>query len=1055
MIDATAGSPETSQRAGSGAAGAGGTGVDAFAKHNKIFIVTTILVAFGCGSGRGDRSTGDPGTVGTSQEALNPAPRVTDFALYAANSINHQAFQTLGGDIGVQAAASGATLVPGFELVLGSPTSATHTDGFRTVSAPRIQLNFLSTIGDAQGAVTNLGGTLLRTANFPVSMPPLPLAAPVSAGQSDLTVTLLQTISPGNYRNVVLAPAAVLTLNAGTYQFGSLTLGIGAHVLTAGNPGVDIRISGRLSTSSGSSIEPLLLQSAKNLRVEVSGINGSTGAPTESPPAAAVGDSSKIRGLVLVPNGTLDVGAGASLTGAFAGRDINLRPLSNVLFQDGFATCSGSCDDGNPCTTDGCGTGGTCVHVPVADGTTCADDGQVCTTDLCGGGICRHAPGNAGAPCGSERFACDGTSTTCASACTATAQCRSGLTCNVGTGRCVAQQELHGYVLPAIATAPLVGPVPPSTPIHLTIGLPIRDPQGLDTFVQQVSDPTNPLYGHYLTPSQFAGTYGPLDSDYTAVQSFAQAKGLTVTTTYPNRTLVEVDGTADAVNQAFNTTLNYYLRSDGSQFYAAAEEPSVDLATALLHVDGLDDFSQEGPLVGTGPNGSYFGNDFRKAYVPCTTLTGAGQRIGLFERDGFSAQDLTTYATNAGMAPINASTVLVSGFSGTPSGKNGSVEVAVDIEVAAAMAPGATIVVFEGPGANANDAILNTMATTEPLAYVLSSSWIIGMTANTPQILKQMAAQGQSLFQGSGDSGSYSNLTDMRGADNVTVVGGTILNTDASQNYQSETGWPSSGGGILSGPGTPIPSYQQGIDMSTNGGSTTIRNLPDVSFVAQNIEVVATSPNPGTVSIGSGTSVSSPLWAAFVAMANQKRAANGSSTIGFANPLLYGIAKNPVRYAAAFFDITSGGNGGFNAVAGYDLVTGLGSPRCAFLNELGGLSVDVRVTETQIGPEICGAGQGFTPGGTVSIRYLNVPVLGTVFYGAAQPTADAQGDVSFFDDSPAINNLLFQCSASDVAQDVIVEVTDDATGAKTQGTFPPQYFCLNAVVGTNFNGGCP
>ena len=124
--------------------------------------------------------------------------------------------------------------------------------------------------------------------------------------------------------------------------------------------------------------------------------------------------------------------------------------------------------------------------------------------------------------------------------------------------------------------------------------------------------------------------------------------------------------------------------------------------------------------------------------------------------------------------------------------------------MAAYMAPGASsIIVYEGT--NPND-VLNRMAT-DNLASQLSSSWGWSPTnATTEQIFKQMVAQGQSLFQASGDSGAYTGAI-MPPADdpNLTVVGGTSLTTaGAGGPWQSETTWSDSGGGISTT--WPIPS---------------------------------------------------------------------------------------------------------------------------------------------------------------------------------------------------------------------------------------------------------
>ncbi|MGH7268960.1 MAG: protease pro-enzyme activation domain-containing protein, partial [Polyangiaceae bacterium] len=185
-------------------------------------------------------------------------------------------------------------------------------------------------------------------------------------------------------------------------------------------------------------------------------------------------------------------------------------------------------------------------------------------------------------------------------------------------------QQLSGYITPAIETAPLVGPVPQSTVITLAIGLPVQTPTGgpdLATFVRQVSDPASPTFRQFLTESQFDSTYGPTVADYATLSTFVQTGGLTIVNTYGNRTLLDVSGTAGQVEQMLYVGLNYYLRPDGSQFYAPDREPSTNLTVPVLRVAGLDNYAIAKPAVlpGSGSGGNYLGSDFRRAYVPCTT----------------------------------------------------------------------------------------------------------------------------------------------------------------------------------------------------------------------------------------------------------------------------------------------------------------------------------------------------------------------------------------------------------------------------------------------------
>ena len=336
--------------------------------------------------------------------------------------------------------------------------------------------------------------------------------------------------------------------------------------------------------------------------------------------------------------------------------------------------------------------------------------------------------------------------------------------------------------------------------------------------------------------------------------------------------------------------------------------------------------------MGSGPGGSYLGNDFRAAYASGVTLTGAGQYVGLLQFDGYYVSDITRYATLAGLTNLPLQNVLLDGFTGQPG--NNNVEVALDIEMTLSMAPGlAGVLVYEGSQGNS---ILNRMAV-DNVAKQLSASWTYSTDANTTQIFQEFAAQGQSYFNASGDSGAYTS-TPPTPTDNpyVTSVGGTTLSTRGpGAGWLSEKTWSwisvGTGNGASSGgvsPVWPIPTWQQGLDMTANHGSTTRRNIPDVAMVSDNVLVIADN---GSQQFVGGDSVASPLWAAFTALVNQQATTFGQPPAGFLNPAIYDLGQG-AGYAAAFHDIKTGNNtnssspNNYFATAGYDLCTGWGTP---------------------------------------------------------------------------------------------------------------------------------
>ena len=203
------------------------------------------------------------------------------------------------------------------------------------------------------------------------------------------------------------------------------------------------------------------------------------------------------------------------------------------------------------------------------------------------------------------------------------------------------------------------------------------------------------------------------------------------------------------------------------------------------------------------------------------------------------------------------------------------------------MAPGLIAVrVYEAP-ANGTDYvdILKQMEE-DDLASQLSSSVEAqcvnpGLDPNADVVYQEFAMQGQSYFQASGDNGGYyPGVPEWADDPYITLVGGTSLSTANSGNWFQEIVWNGSGGGTSTSylGNYPVPTWQQGVSMSSNGGSTTMRNVPDVAMLAANIYLIS---NNGSNSVASGTSAATPLWAGFTALVNQQAVTTGQPTVGF------------------------------------------------------------------------------------------------------------------------------------------------------------------------------
>ncbi len=508
---------------------------------------------------------------------------------------------------------------------------------------------------------------------------------------------------------------------------------------------------------------------------------------------------------------------------------------------------------------------------------------------------------------------------------------------------------LAGHVQPATAQLTPLGEVPDEQRLALAISLPLREPGRLQQLLREIYDPASTNYHHYLTPEQFRDQFGALESDYAAVIGFARANRFIITGTHPNRLVLDVNASAADIKHAFHVTLRSYRHpTEDRTFFAPDFEPTAEATLSILHISGLDNYSiphphyrvrpldqtsGPEPRSGSGPSGTYLGNDFRAAYVPGTTLTGTGQSVGLLEFDGYYAGDITSYKNQMGLGGNDPQLVNVAVDGGVSNPGQGNIEVALDIEMAIAMAPGLSkIFVYEAPNPSPWVDLLSRMAN-DNLARQLSCSWGGGPAdAASEQIFQQMAAQGQSFFNASGDSDAFTGAIPFPSdSPNITQVGGTTLTTGGGASYSSETVWnwgrgTGSSGGISTTYGIPL--WQQSVSMASNQGSTTMRNVPDVALTADNIYTIYNNGSAGSVG---GTSAAAPLWAALAALVNQQSASAGIPPVGFLNPALYAIATGP-NYAACFHDTTAGNNTWrssrtkFYAVAGYDLCTGWGTP---------------------------------------------------------------------------------------------------------------------------------
>ena len=539
---------------------------------------------------------------------------------------------------------------------------------------------------------------------------------------------------------------------------------------------------------------------------------------------------------------------------------------------------------------------------------------------------------------------------------------------------------LTSHVREAVSSgeAKLVGRLPANQTMHFDVMLSLRHQPELENFLKDVYDPSSSSYRNFLTVEEFTARFGPSQEDYDALMSFAKANGFTVVNGSRNRVDVVLTAPVSSVEKAFHVTMGVYQHpTEDRTFYSPDREPTADLAIQLWHISGLDNYSIPRPAlvhrdakthsnatIGSGPSQSFLGSDMRAAYYGGTALTGAGQSLGLLEYAGTDLADLTTYYKNVNQTesvPITLTSV-----DGTPvkcvaAQGCDDTEQTLDMTQALGMAPGmSSLVMYVG---SLDSAIFSAMATAKPLNAQLSCSWYWSPAdpKTLDPIFEEFAAQGQNLFDAAGDNRKWPPSIWPADDAYLVSVGGTDLDTkSAGGPWASETAWSDSGGGI-SPNNIPIPSWQVATaDQCIDACSKTLRNGPDVSANSNFTFYVCADQTTCTANDYGGTSFAAPMWAGYLALANEQLIANGSkTTLGFINPALYTIGLG-ADYDTDFHDITSGSNG-YSATKGYDLATGWGSPNgVALINALvgggggGGPAVSLSPTSLTFGKKVVG-----------------------------------------------------------------------------------------------------
>ncbi len=516
---------------------------------------------------------------------------------------------------------------------------------------------------------------------------------------------------------------------------------------------------------------------------------------------------------------------------------------------------------------------------------------------------------------------------------------------------------LPGHMVPALKNLSPMNASTANRQLQLSLSLNLRNTTQLNALLRDQADPHSPLYHQYLTPQQFTSMFGPTQASVNQVVTYLSSQGLHVNSVSSNRLLIDASGSLTTVEHAFNVNIADYMLN-GRRVYAPTNEPSVpaSLAGLVLNISGLDNVAQYRHAASlkpaAGPGGGFAPADLRAAYDINSLISnsdGTGQTVAIFELDGYLPSDITTYLNNFGLGSAKFSNVLVDGATNTAG--PGAIEVDLDMEVVSAIAPGATQKIYIGPNSTTGVNDTYNRIVTDNIAKVTSTSWgLCEAQSGTSElsaldnIFAQGAAQGQTTFSAAGDSGAFDCNNNTLAVDSpasdphVVGVGGTNLQVNADGSYNSESVWSNpndtqrspngaGGGGGLS-TFFAKPSYQTGPGVDSN----TMRHVPDVSADADpatGYSVFCTAsaagcPSSGWIEVG-GTSAAAPLWSGIAVDTNGFLAGQGKSLLGNVNAELYTLFNTSQSFSA-YHDVTVGNNLHFNAGAGYDLASGIGTP---------------------------------------------------------------------------------------------------------------------------------
>ncbi len=503
---------------------------------------------------------------------------------------------------------------------------------------------------------------------------------------------------------------------------------------------------------------------------------------------------------------------------------------------------------------------------------------------------------------------------------------------------------IPGNVAPALQDATYVNHSDPNAVLTIVVGLKRHNEAEFTDLLDRLYGADSPDYHRWITPTDFLAKFSPSQTDVDAVRQHLESHGLTVNRVSDNRVLVQASGTVAQIEEAFAININVYqfgtethFSNDRNPSVPSRLKDVVESVAGLTSLETMHHASHFEPVPASTVEytplqiASIYNFPSRlNTFHGKTIYDGTGETIAISSGFTYLTSDADYFWTYYYQIERTGTLTNIC-VNGCPSELG--YEPTLDVEYAGAQAPGANLLVYEAPStAFADFTLMYSQIANDNSAQIVSNSYAACESNAGTSVMKtedvsfaQMAAQGMTVFSGSGDFGAYGCDTKLLNPSfpatdpNVTAVGGTTLNATSLFKYKSESAWSCSGGGASTyftrttwqaGPGVP---------------SNKKRDVPDIAFDAD--------PNTGQSTYyegawysGYGTSFGGPNMAGYWALALE--ALKGKRT-GNVAPLFYKLGASS-SYTTDVHDVTSGSNGcsiasGYKATKNWDYTTGWGS----------------------------------------------------------------------------------------------------------------------------------